>query len=318
MERENILSKTKKWSILAPLCVISAGILWGIIGLFSNYLAAAGFSSIQITFLRCLVTSVSLLLFSLVFDRGLLKIRLKDIWMFIGTGVFSIAFFNISYFTCISHSTLSVASTLLYTGPCFVMIISCFIFKEKFTLKKGVSLAGAVAGCAFITGLIGGAHGVSITPFAFATGLCAGLGYGLYSIFGSIALKKYQPLTVTIYTFSIAALALVPICDIPNIIDLSLESSSSSSVILFIVMLGIISTLLPFALYTMGLSHMETSRASILTFIEPVCAALISIFVFHEPFGINHAIGMIAIIGSVSILNINFKGRKQYHTDLNS
>ena len=81
-------------------------------------------------------------------------------------------------------------------------------------------------------------------------------------------------------------------------------------------MLGIISTLLPFALYTMGLSHMETSRASILTFIEPVCAALISIFVFHEPFGINHAIGMIAIIGSVSILNINFKGRKQYHTDL--
>ena len=110
--------------------------------------------------------------------------------MFIGTGVFSIAFFNISYFTCISHSTLSVACTLLYTGPCFVMIISCFIFKRKIHFKKGVSLAGAVAGCAFITGLIGGAHGVSITPFAFATGLCAGLGYGLYSIFGSIALKN--------------------------------------------------------------------------------------------------------------------------------
>ncbi len=311
MLNESTSAKTKKWSVLAPLCVISAGILWGMSGIFSNYLAAAGFSSIQITFLRCLITAVFLLLFSLIFDARLPKIRIRDIWMLIGTGVFSIAFFNISYFTCISHSTLSVACTLLYTGPCFVMIISCIVFKEKFTLKKGVSLAGAVAGCAFITGLIGGSQGVSITPFAFATGLCAGLGYGLYSIFGSIVLKKYSPLTVTAYTFSIAAAALIPVCDWSGIIKLSFDGGSAYAVLLFILMLGIISTLLPFALYTKGLSHMETSRASMLTFIEPLCATLISIFVFHEPFGINHAVGMIAIIGAVSILNINFRRGKK-------
>lgn len=311
MEKTNTSSKTKKWSVLAPLCVISAGILWGIIGVFSNYLADAGFSSIQITFLRCLITAVFLIIFLLIFNRRFLKINIRDICMFIGTGVFSIAFFNISYFTCISHSTLSVACTLLYTGPCFVMIISCIIFKEKFTLKKGISLAGAIAGCAFITGLIGSSHDAGITPFAFATGLCAGLGYGLYSIFGSIALKKYPPLTVTTYTFSIAAAALLPLCNIHDILKLSSAGISPSVTVLFILMLGIISTLLPFALYTKGLSHMETSRASMLTFIEPLCAALISIFVFREPFGINHAIGMAAIIGAVSILNINFRWRKK-------
>lgn len=310
--RENN-KETKRWSLLAPLCVISAGILWGIIGFFSNHLSDIGFSSIQITFLRCLITSVFLLIFLIIYDHHLIKIKLKDIWMFIGTGVFSIAFFNISYFTCISASTLSVACTLLYTGPCFVMIISCIIFREKFTLKKFVSLTGAVIGCAFITGFIGGAQSTHITPFAFLTGLCSGLGYGLYSIFGSVALKKYPPLTVTVYTFSIASLALLPICDIRGIISLSFKSTPFGSTLFYIVMLGIISTLLPFALYTKGLEHMETSKASMLTFIEPLCATMISIFVFHEPFGINHAVGMIAIISSVSIININFKKRNLNH-----
>ena len=230
--------------------------------------------------------------------------------MFLGTGIASIAFFNICYFLCITLSTLSIACTLLYTGPCFVMILSCLIFREKFTPKKAVALVLAVGGCTFITGLVsGGTGGVSISWQAILSGLGSGLGYGLYSIFGRVAVKKYSELTVTFYTFVIASLSLLPFCHIGEI---AAVASASGFAVLHSLLLGLVSTLAPFLLYTTGLSHMETGKAAVLTFSEPVMATIISITVFGEVFTRNHAIGMIAIVTSIVLLNINFT-RRQNH-----
>ena len=168
---------TKRWGLLAPVCVLAAGCLWGIIGLFSNTLRSMGLNPIQITELRSMVAAAGLLIIILCKDRSQLRIHLRDVWMFLGTGIASIAFFNICYFLCITLSTLSIACTLLYTGQCFVMVLSCIFFHEKFTAKKAAALVLAVGGCAFITGLVSGAAGgVSISWQALLSGLGAGLG----------------------------------------------------------------------------------------------------------------------------------------------
>ena len=157
-------SNSNPWKLLAPCCVLAAGCLWGIIGLFSNTLRGMGLDPVQITELRSMIAAAGLLIIILYKDRSLFRIHLRDLWMFLGTGIASIAFFNICYFLCITLSTLSIACTLLYTGPCFVMILSCLIFREKFTPKKAVALVLAVGGCTFITGLVsGGTGGVSIS-----------------------------------------------------------------------------------------------------------------------------------------------------------
>ena len=64
--------------------------------------------------------------------------------------------------------------------------------------------------------------------------------------------------------------------------------------------------------YTTGLSHMETGKAAVLTFSEPVMATIISITVFGEVFTRNHAIGMIAIVTSIVLLNIHFTRRHNH------
>ena len=303
-------SNSNPWKLLAPCCVLAAGCLWGIIGLFSNTLRGMGLDPVQITELRSLIAAAGLLIIILHKDRSLFRIHLRDLWMFLGTGIASIAFFNICYFLCITLSTLSIACTLLYTGPCFVMILSCLIFREKFTPKKAVALVLAVGGCTFITGLVsGGAGEVSISWQAILSGLGSGLGYGLYSIFGRVAVKKYSELTVTFYTFVIASLSLLPFCHIGEI---AAVASASGFAVLHSLLLGLVSTLAPFLLYTTGLSHMETGKAAVLTFSEPVMATIISITVFGEVFTRNHAIGMIAIVTSIVLLNINFT-RRQNH-----
>lgn len=285
---------------MAPVLIILAGICWGIIGLFSRNLSQAGLNSLQITASRCIVTAVSLVLFLLVKDREKLRIKIKDLWIFFGTGVCSIVFFNICYFTTIKMATLSVASILLYTAPCFVMIMSAFFFKERITLRKVGALILAFGGCILITGIIGSSE-ASISGLAILTGLGAGFGYALYSIFGSIALKKYHPFTVTAYTFIVASLSLLPFSEGYGLLTLTLHKET---VLINVVLLGIMSTLIPFLLYTKGLEHMEAGKASVMAFIEPMVATLVGIFIFSEGLSAANMTGIGLIFLSVLILNL--------------
>ncbi|MBR4998770.1 MAG: EamA family transporter, partial [Clostridia bacterium] len=193
------------------MCAILAGILWGIISIFLKGLYAAGFSAIQVMFFRGLFSSFFMAIFLFIKDKDLLKINLKDIWMFLGTGVISLTFFSLCYFYTILESGTSVAVILLYTSPIFVLLMSVLFFKEKITFVKIIALILTFAGCILVSG-IGGQGGLSTKGFFI--GLCAGFGYALYSIFSRIALKKYDSLTVTFYTFLFSAISIIPFCSI--------------------------------------------------------------------------------------------------------
>ena len=81
-------------------------------------------------------------------------------------------------------------------------------------------------------------------------------------------------------------------------------------------LLGFLSTLLPFVCYTKGLAHMETGKAAILTFVEPVVATILSTAVFMESFTTNNAAGIVLIMASLFILNFRFKGSLEKATAL--
>src|SRR5574344_951313 len=172
--------ENKKSDLKYTVAVILSGVLWGIISLFLKALTSCGFNSIQIMVIRAVLSCV-ILFFVLFFkDKSLLKIKIKDLWMFIGTGIVSLTLFSLCYFTTILESGASVAVVLLYTSPIFVLLLSAVIFKEKITVLKFISLILTFVGCVFVTGLISGKQSVSI--IGFFIGLCSGLGYALYSI----------------------------------------------------------------------------------------------------------------------------------------
>ncbi|AGA69090.1 putative permease, DMT superfamily [Desulfitobacterium dichloroeliminans LMG P-21439] len=284
---------------IAPALIIMAGVCWGIIGLFSRNLAWGGLSSVQITASRCIVTAVCLSAFLLIKDRDKLKINLKDLWLFLGTGICSIVFFNICYFTAIKLATLSIASILLYTAPCFVMIMSAVLFREPITKRKIGALILAFGGCVLIAGIVGNGSS-NLSGLAILVGLGAGIGYALYSIFGSIALKKYHPYTVTAYTFIVASLSLLPFS---NSMDIAAIALQNRNVLINGLLLGVVSTLIPFLLYTKGLEHMEAGKASVMAFVEPMVATLVGILIFKEQLTLQNTLGIFLIFLSVLVLN---------------
>ena len=174
------------WRIVAPLLIVIAGILWGVIGLFSTALSSAGLEPVQITVVRCTIAACSLGIVLAFFKPHAFKIHLRHIWVFLGTGVLSIAFYNVCYFACIELCGLSFAAILLYTAPCFVVLLSAFFFKEKLTAHRFGSLVLAFLGCLLVVGVGSGNFGLS--GFGILLGLASGIGYAFYSLFARVAL----------------------------------------------------------------------------------------------------------------------------------
>ncbi len=287
---------------IATVCVLSSGVLWGTMGLFVRGLSSDGFESFEIVELRVLSALLMMAVAILLYDRKLFKIRIKDIWCFIGTGIFSLTFFNGCYFTTIMMTSMAVAAILLYTAPIMVVLLSAVLFHEKLNRKKVGAMLVAFLGCVLVTGIVGGT-GLTISPTGILIGLGSGLGYALYSIFGRYALeRRYHSFTISFYTFlfaSISTLIIVPI----NVTMDKLINTNVSEHLLLAAGLALFATVLPYILYTIGLSGVENGKASIMASVEPVVAALLGIIVFKERLTVIGILGMILVLLAVVLLN---------------
>lgn len=291
----------------AFICIIIGAALWGTIGWYVKHLYTLGFTPMEVVTLRVWSSALLLLIYLLIASPKKLKLQsLGDIKYFLGTGILSIIFFNYCMFTAIELSTIPVATALLYTAPAFVTIISFILFKEPLTKVKILSLLITLLGTCLVVGLLPlNLQSLQLASILF--GLGSGIGYALYSIFSKFALKKYTSLTITSFTFIIAAVALTPFFPYQEKIHLLLHP-----VVLFYAFgLGFLPTAFAYIIYTYGLHHTEASKASILSTIEPVVATLIGIFIFHEAFTGVQMIGMGCIIGAVIFMQIYGNPRKK-------
>lgn len=279
--------------------------LWGIIGIFIHDLSDAGFTSLQIVTLRVVSAALMLVIYLSLANPQLLKIRFKDSAVFVGTGIFSIVFFNWCYFTAIEEVSLSVAVMLLYTGPAFVIILSRIFFKEYFNLSKIVALVFTAIGCMLVIQLFP-LSDKTISFYGLLVGLGSGFGYALYSIFGKIALRKYSTVTIITYTFIFASIVLIPTSGV----TIAFEKLSSGNTIATVIGLGLFPTVLAYLLYTKGLSMIESGKASITATMEPVVATAVGVYLFDEILTVFQIIGILLIISAVVILQVKNKERK--------
>lgn len=286
--------------------IILAGSLWGIISIFVSILNAAGFHSLQCVEIRSFFTALLLFLYLFLTDRHKLKIRIRDIPYFIGTGIFSIVFFNYCYFEAINVTgSAAVPALLLYTAPIFVMVLSAIFFHESVTVPKLIALAMTFIGLGFVTGAFSGEETLSVKVLIL--GLGAGFGYALYSIFGKCIVGKYDAYTITFYTFVIAAIGTLSISGITENITQLFQISSLLSAL----GLALFSTVLPFLFYTKGLIGIDAGKASILATVEPFVAAIVGALFFHEQFTTSKVIGMLLIVFAIVYLNIGGQKVKQ-------
>ena len=291
----------------AYVFIIIGASFWGVTGLFVQNLYYFGFTPWQVVTVRLTIASLIMLFMLVAMGRKYLKIKMKDLPYFIGLGVISIALFNWCYFAVMERASLSVAVIFIYTSPAFTAIIARFLYKEKLTLQKSVAVFLTIIGCGLVIGFfpIGG---ISITGVTIILGLLSGLFCSSYSIIGKHMSGLYHPLTITVYSMICGSLFMIPTSSIWS----QREVLMIGEVWIYILGISIISTIFAYILFTIGLSYVESSKASILSSVELVVSVLIGLLVFSEIVTGWQVTGFILVIVSVVLTVLSFGKTRNY------
>ena len=302
--------------IVSASMVVASAVLWGLYGTFVTVLSSMGLSGNALVFLRMFATCVPVGVLIGATDRSAFKVRPSDVPLFIANGLLSLLFFTSCYTAAIKVTKIATAAALLYTAPAIVMVLSAILFGERMTARKVLCCLLAVVGCAFASGIGGelfaagsaaagtaaaGASAGFITPAGLLLGLGAGLGYALYSIFSRIILNRgYSVYTNVFYSFGVAMIGFFVLACLDGSIGQVFENPARTALAL---LCGLLTGSLAYVLYTTGMKGMETSRAAQLTTIEPVTAALLGSFLFHQPLSGWEIAGIVMVVASVVLMN---------------
>ena len=286
---------------LALILPIISGILWGSTGPFVRMLVAAGLNNITVFFSRVLIASILLFFFLLIYNRSLLRIKIKDIWMFALAGGVGTLGLNICYNESILHLSLSLAAVLLALMPVYVVIIAAIVFKEKITSKKVICMILAFAGCVLVSGVLE-QSGQNLTVTGILIGVLSGVLYSFYSIFSRVAGDRgYHAFTIIFYSMLIAMIVLIPFADWNALGTYVAEAPAAHTGIL--VVHSLLSSVLPYIFFTIGLIYAETGTASILGAAgEPAAATIFGLIIYAEVPSVLSIAGLVLTIIALALL----------------
>ena len=283
------------------ISILAAGVLWGVIGLFTRALGARGVTSGGILLIRSGGCALLFWLCALLRDPGLVKIRLRDAWLILCFGG-STLFFTYSYYRSIELGSLSAACTLMYSAPVFVMVISLFVFRERFSRRKLLALLCAVLGCCFVSGFLESGGGLSVGGTVF--GLMAGIGYAVYSVcIKALSNRGYDSFVINAYGWLLCLLGGFAIWGTAPAAPMFQSGDS----LLLGVGLVVVSGFLPALLYSWGLRGEEAGKGAVMASVEPVVASVMGVAVFHESISPLGVLGVLLVLGAVVILNTGVK-----------
>ena len=117
---------------------------------------------------------------------------------------------------------------------------------------------------------------------------------------------KYESLTVTVYTFLIAAAATLLISRPADMAEKVMGNLSAFPVIF----LGSFVTVgLPYLIYSVALKHIESSRASIIASFEVVAASLFGVVLYEETLSGMNLAGILLVVTALTMLQVPAKAK---------
>ena len=290
----------------AFIYIIVAGILWGTSGLFVNFLAPYGFSSVQMTAVRGLVSFIGISIYALLTDRALFRFKPKDFIFFIpiGTTLFATA---VLYYASMTMTSVSTAVVLMYMAPVYVMIFSVLFLGEKFSVLKASSLGAMLIGCCLVSGIIGG---ITFNFLGILFGILAGVSYATYNIVTKIGLKKgISAVTTTVYSFMVMAIIAISASKPHKILMKAVENPWPT--IPLLIGLGVFTFVVPYFLYTLAMRDLPAGTAAALGIVEPMAATVFSVIFLKEDLGWLPAVGIALILVAVFALGKAEDSRKE-------
>lgn len=286
----------------AKIKLFSSMFLFGTIGLFVR---AIPLPSSMIALVRAIIGTVFLLLLLILRHEkpDLAAIR-RNIKVLALSGT-AMGFNWILLFEAYRYTTVAVATLCYYFSAIFVIIASPFLLKEKLTPVKALCSAVALAGMVLVSGVLDGAAG-AFSPVGVALGLGAAVLYAAVVLLNK-RLQNISSFDTTISQLGAAAVVLLPyVLFTENIGGIRIEPFG----LLMLLTVAVVHTGAAYAMYFSSLQSLKAQTVALFSYLDPVVALLLSVFVLKEPMTPAAVIGAVLVLGAMlasELLPINQK-----------
>ncbi|MCV3297097.1 MAG: EamA family transporter [Oenococcus sp.] len=253
--------------------------LWGLNGVVTQYLFnQVGLDVNWVLSVRLFFAGLALFIYVLVFDRQNLFNLIKDRsvrWRLIIFMIFGDFMSQYSYIVAISESNAALATILTSLSPLFVIFFYVIVQRHLPQRIDSLSLIVALAGT-FLLVTHGHIGHLQLSLAGLFWGLFAALVYAFGTIYPIKLVSKYGPLPVTALSLFVSGILFN--CYRPFFEQVPKMSGINWFLLIFFT---IVSTAFGTAMWFLSLHLVGATTMSLLSAVEPLTAAILSITLLH-------------------------------------
>ena len=279
---------------------ILAGIAFGSVGVFVRVFDDAGFNVFSVLAVRGIFSIIMVLLFMLLVDRSMLKVKVRDLPLLAAGGIVGMTLTNVFFTISAWNISLALTGVLLGLSPVYVVIISAFLFKEKATPRKIICMIMAIIGAFLVSGIMENGIG-TLSILGLVTGLISGFFYGMSSIFTKLCMARgYNGITITFYALITMTITSSPFANWDVVVLYVAEAPAAN--LGFIVVSAFVCLAFPYLALNVSLRHLEAGKASILTSSEPIAAMIFGLIIYAETPSVYGVCGLIITVVALAVM----------------
>lgn len=286
----------KKNNPKSLLMLIASAVIFGTIGIFRKYIPL---SSALLAALRGGIGAAVLFCVMLFRkEKKMQKLEKKKLFWLCVTGML-MGLNWILLFEAFNYTSVATATLCYYMEPTIVMLLAPLLFKEKLTGKKMICAIISVIGMVFVSGIVE----AGIPQLSEMKGILLGLSAAcLYS--AVVILNKKLPgidtYQKTIIELLSAAIVLVPYLIAARSASFLASDTSIAVVILLVLVVGLIHTGIAYVLYFGSMDGLKTQTIAIFSYLDPITALVLSMFLLGEQMSVLGLVGAVMIIAAAA------------------
>mgnify|MGYP003638295927 FL=1 len=261
-----------------------AVLLFGGTALFSKLIPL---SALNITFLRCIIAAIVLAAMIKATKRPLRLQRQQDYWAALALGTL-VCLHWVTYFAAMQLSSVAIGMIAFFTYPVMTVLIEPLINK---TQLKPVDVISAIAVLAGVIMLIPEANLNNDTTLGIIVGIISAALFTSRNLLHKRVFSQYSGPHAMFYQTLITLILLSPWQDVA-------AQHISQTTWGLILLLGIVFTALPHALFTTALRFLSAKTVGLVSCLQPFYGAVLALLILDEQLTTRTLIGGTIIVAT--------------------
>ncbi|TAD90426.1 MAG: hypothetical protein EAZ99_06155 [Alphaproteobacteria bacterium] len=303
-----------KRSLIGPVFVLLAAILWGFSAFTKKWLLAY-IDPLTLMVLNSIATALTLVF---VWTRPVAALSSfkRFAWFFLGLAFFGTTIGTTLLYAAIDNLDLAVASIVGKIQPVFVIILAAMFLRERIFLSDCLLSLAAIIGAILVTirspaDLLTISH---VTVIGLSAAVGSSIGWSISGVIGRHLSSHEQsptPSEITFFRYLLGAIIVTPLVDFPALQNVDQRWEYDWPFGAAVVVLAFLTTTLPAWFYYKGLKTVSAGYASVIELFSPLTAILLGVVFLGERLSIWQWTGGLIVLASITVMEVMRTRRKR-------